>query len=207
MPQIKPRSKTQDMHLAQWSPQKGGNGLHNHPFGLCTGPRHQGISWTTFSTSHALADAHCSPVPQPDVFTASPPAAKALTFSQDLVSSRSSIIADHHEVTNRVPAAPSLPGCKATRSRHLLGHLRTLVVTDIKRQRISFQQGWEKRLKQVQDHAPHAGGDCPHQTFAASRRRFPKVETCHGKARWEVFEEGCANQVQTLCLNVIATAT
>lgn len=64
-----------------------------------------------------------------------------------------------------------------------------------------------QRLKQAQDHATHSGGDCSHQTFATSRHRFPKVETFDGKALWEVIEKVCVNEVQTLCLNVIATAT
>lgn len=64
-----------------------------------------------------------------------------------------------------------------------------------------------QRLKQAQDHARHGGGDCSHQTFATSWHCFPKVGTFDGKALWEVIEKVCANKVQTLCVNVIATAT
>lgn len=100
------------MCLAQYSPQKCGNGLHNHPFGLCTGPRCGGISWTAFSTSHTHADTHYSPVPQPAVFTGSLLFAKALTCSQDLLSSRSSITNGLRWVTSStsgICATPSLP--------------------------------------------------------------------------------------------------
>lgn len=209
-----PPSETQ----ARCCLQKCGNGLRNHPFGLRTGPRRRGISWAAFSTSHAHADTHCGPVPQPVVFTAPSPVAKAPICSRTwiLLTAPSSMTAVGS------PAAPAgsvqLPprlGCGATCSCHLFGRLRTTRVgTDIKQTDINAMHfpvaglGEEaQRLKQAQDHAKCGGGGCSHQTFATSRHRFPKAETFDGKVLWEVIEKVGANKVQTLCLNVIATAT
>lgn len=90
--------------------QKRGNGLHNHPFGLCTGPRHQRISRTAFSASHAHGDTRCRSVPQLALLTTSPPVAKALICSGTRFLLYSSTINDCRGVTSStsgVCAAPS----------------------------------------------------------------------------------------------------